>query len=228
MSKKVKVKGEMIMTDYYRVLGVKKNADADAIKKAFRDLAKKYHPDATGGDKKAEERFIAINEAYETLGDPEKRRVYDAAQANPPGGRAHAYGGPGGPYAGNNPFGGMRYEQAAGGGFSVDDLLNDLFGGTPTATKTRPRQSLDILATCDITPWLAALGGRIEVRVNDKTLSVKVPPNAKSGQKLRLRGQGRTDGGGSGDLVIELTIQNPKALTPEMRGLYERLAALDG
>ncbi|MDR0897623.1 MAG: hypothetical protein LBN04_07180 [Oscillospiraceae bacterium] len=83
---------------------------------------------------------------------------------------------------------------------------------------------LDVQAQCDITPWMAALGGRIEVRVSDKTLSVKVPPGSRSGQKLRLKGQGLSDGKGrQGDLLIEMTIQNPKVITPEMKALYEKL-----
>lgn len=220
------------MADYYSVLGVKKDASASEIKKAFRKLAKKYHPDATGGDAAAEKKFIEINEAYDVLGDEKKRKEYDELQANPygaGGGRSYTYAGGGNPFAGQaDPFagfsgfgGGTRYTQTT---FNVDDILGDLFGGR---TATRPQQSLDVTIKGDITPWMAALGGRIEVKSNGKTYTVKVPQNTRSGQKLRLKGQGLSDGTGkSGDLFIELTIQNPKAITPEMRNLYERLAAL--
>lgn len=98
-----------------------------------------------------------------------------------------------------------------------------MFGGR---TATRPRQNLDVTFKGDITPWMAALGGRVEVKSNGKTYSVKVPAGSRSGQKLRLKGQGLTDGNRAGDLYIELTIQNPKKLTPEMKNLYERMAVL--
>lgn len=219
------------MADYYSVLGVKKDASTAEIKKAFRKLAKKYHPDATGGDKAAEQKFIEINEAYDTLGDDKKRKEYDELQANPFGGQRQYT------YAGGNPFGGQAdpfagfsgFGGGAGGSrqeytsFNIDDILGDLFGGR---TATKSRQNLDVTFKGDITPWMAALGGRVEVKSQGKTYSVKVPAGSRSGQKLRLRGQGLTDGERTGDIYIELTIQNPKTLTPEMRNLYERLAQL--
>lgn len=221
------------MADYYSVLGVKQDASAADIKKAFRKLAKQYHPDATGGDKAAEQKFIEINEAYDTLGDAKKRKEYDELRANPfagrgagAGGRSYTYGGAGGnPFSGaGDPFagfgGGAQHEYAS---FNIDDILGDLFGGR-TATKTR--QNLDVSFKGDITPWMAALGGRIELQSQGKTYSVKVPAGSRSGQKLRLKGQGLTDGERTGDLYIELTIQNPKKLTPEMKNLYERLASI--
>jgi len=209
------------VSDYYSVLGVKKDASAEEIQKAFRKLAKKYHPDATGGDEAGKRKFVQASEAYDTLSDEKKRRAYDDERANPLQGQGYTHAGPG------NPFGGVRYEYAStGDALHFDDLLNDLFGAG-ARTATRARETLDVTSKCEITPWLAALGGRIEVRVSDKTLSVKVPPCSQSGQKLRLRGQGLTDGqGNQGDLLLELTIQNPKSLTPEMKQLYERMAAL--
>lgn len=207
------------MADFYRVLGVKKDASAEEIKKAYRALAKKYHPDATGGDKGAEKKFIEINEAYDTLSDPQKRREYDDVQASPfaqaAGGRARQSGN-------------VRYEYTT---FDADDILGDLFGhgfGARYASDgPRARQALDVQTEYDITPWDAALGCRVDVRVMDKTLSVKIPAGSKSGQKLRLRGQGLSDGqGNTGDLLIALTIQNPKHLTDEMRGLYQKMRAL--
>jgi DnaJ-class molecular chaperone len=203
------------MADHYRVLGVSKDASAEEIKKAFRKLAKKYHPDATGGDKNAEKKFIEVNAAYDVLGDPAKRKAYDEEQANPFRGSGYSSA-RGNPFQQGNPFG--------QGGFNVEDILGDLFGGQFGGSAAQPRQMLDVQAQCDITPWMAALGGRIEVRVSDKTLSVKVPPGSRSGQKLRLKGQGLSDGKGrQGDLLIEMTIQNPKVITPEMKALYEKL-----
>ena len=209
------------MKDYYRVLGVGKDASAAEIKKAFRKLAKKHHPDANGGGKAAERKFIEINEAYDTLGDAQKRKDYDERRENPfgYGGREQPY--TGGHYTGGNPFenGARRY-----GVFNVDDILGDFFGGRAAA---QPRQNLDITFKGDITPWMAALGGRVEVKAENRTYTVKVPAGSRSGQRLRLKGQGLTDGGRKGDLYIELTIQNPEKLTPEMKNLYERLASLE-
>ena len=198
------------MTDSYQVLGVSKDASADTIKKAFRKLAKQYHPDATGGDEGAKQKFVEINQAYETLSNPDKRRKYDAEKETP----FSNFGG------GNR----ASYEYATSG-MDFDDLLGSFFSGR-TATHTYPPQSLDVMSQCDITPWVAALGGRMDVRVGDKTLSIKIPPESKGGQKLRLRGQGLHAGGKTGDLLIELILQNPTHITPEMKHLYERMAAL--
>src|SRR4051812_35136781 len=110
--------------DYYKVLGIEKKAPADEIKKAYRKLARRYHPDRNPGDPKAEERFKEISEAYDVLGDPEKRKKYDR------GGSIFAGGsGPFGPGAGGDP-----------GGFS--DILSDLFGsatGGRFGARTKPQ-----------------------------------------------------------------------------------------
>ncbi len=225
-----------MMADYYGVLGVKPDASAADIKKAFRKLAKQYHPDATGGDKAAEKKFIEINEAYDTLGDAKKRKEYDEVRANPFAGRGYGPDAGGGRYtyggAGRNPFSGAGNPFAGFGGaggaqreytsFNMDDIFGDLFGGR---TATQAQQNLDVTFKGDITPWMAALGGRIELQSQGKTYSVKVPAGSRSGQKLRLKGQGLVSGDRKGDLYIELTIQNPKVITPEMKNLYERLAA---
>src|SRR3954470_20079152 len=102
-------------TDYYKVLGVAKNASADEIKKAYRKLARQYHPDRNPGDAKAEERFKEISEAYDVLSDPDKRKKYDR------GGRVFGGGSPFGGAPGGGPAGGPDV-----GGFG--DILSDLFG----------------------------------------------------------------------------------------------------
>ncbi len=203
------------MKDYYRVLGVEKDASAETIKAAFRKLIKQYHPDLNGGDKAAEKKCCEINEAYETLSDPEKRRVYDEQRAAP---RRSATRRAATDDAANGGF---------SGGFRVEDILSDLFGGAGGFTAAQKERSLDARAECGIMPWTAALGGRIEVRVGEKTLSVKIPPNTQTGQTLRLRGQGFANGNGkTGDLLLTIRLENPKVITPEMRTLYEKLAAL--
>src|ERR1700716_938257 len=106
-------------TDYYEALGVSKNATADEIKKAYRKLARKYHPDTNKGDKQAEERFKTISEAHDVLSDPEKRKQYDRGT-----GPFAAAGGPGG-------FGGFDPGSFAGG---FGDILSNLFGGGTAPT----------------------------------------------------------------------------------------------
>lgn len=217
------------MTDYYEVLGVPKTATADEIKKAYRKLAKQYHPDANNGNKASEQKFIRVNEAYDTLGNEKKRKEYDAARENPFRGAGGSYG------AGGNPFGGGG--QWSSRTINMDDLgdLGDLLGGLGgmfgrgarggfRGAGAQTQRSLDVEAKCEIPPWIAALGGKIDVRVSDKTLTVKVPAGARSGQKLRLHGQGMSAGGKTGDLLIELVLQNPKELTSAQRALYEQLA----
>ena len=204
------------MTDYYKVLGVPKTASAEEIKKAYRKLAKKYHPDANGGDKTAEQEFIKVNEAYDTLGNEKKRKEYDEQRENPFAG------------AGRGGNGQWTYSTSNIDMDDLGDILGGMFGrGGARGFGGRAAQqpvSLDQEARCEIPPWIAALGGKIDVRVSDKTLEVKVPAGSRSGQKLRLRGQGLSAGGRTGDLLIELVIQNPRTLTPAQKALYEQLS----
>jgi len=201
--------------DYYRVLGVEKSASADDIKAAYRKLIKQYHPDRNGGDKAAEKKCMEINEAYETLSDPTKRKAYDEERAAP-----RRRSAPRPDDAG--------YSGGFSGGFNVDDILGDLFGGGFRGfSAAQAEKPLDARAEIGIPPWTAALGGRVEVGVGEKTLSVKIPANTQSGQTLRLRGQVFSDGKGKTcDLLLSIRLENPKVITPEMRALYEKLAAL--
>lgn len=136
--------------DFYSILGVTKSASADDIKKAYRQLAKKYHPDVNPNNKQAETRFKEINVAYDTLSAPDKRKLYDefgeemlrpgfdANQArayqqwgggNPFGGGGNPFGGGGSPFGGEDPFGRARGGRGGGGGINLDDLLGGMFGG---------------------------------------------------------------------------------------------------
>jgi curved DNA-binding protein len=189
--------------DYYAILGVDKSASQDEIQKAYRKLARKYHPDVNANPQ-AENKFKEIGEAYEALKDPEKRSKYDrygsawkAAQRggpSPPGfeGFEFDFGGPGGGFAGG--FGGAGFP---GGGSGFSSFFDMLFGGRPGAASANPfGGGLDREATLVLTLEEAASGGKRELAVEDpggggrKTYTVNIPPGVKPGGRIRLRGKG--------------------------------------
>jgi curved DNA-binding protein len=222
--------------DYYEILGVNKNATADEIKKAYRKMAKKYHPDAHPGDKAAEEKFKEANEAYEVLGDSEKRKKYDQF-----GREGQFYNG-----ADFDPskygFGnGVRYEyRTGGGGFS--DFFNmffgggdpfgsfdsdDIFGGN-TGRGSRFSRSMrmkgqDMESLLEITIEDGFKGAQrlvsIRTASGDRTISLKVPSGIKPGEKIKLSGQGNpgVNGGPNGDLYLRVDFRKDPVY--EMNGI---------
>lgn len=195
--------------DPYTVLGVARGAGADDVRKAFRKLAKRWHPDANPGDKTAEEQFKRISAAFDILGDADKRRKYDAGEIDEEG-KERFQGFQGAPFgAGGNPFGGGG--QNPFGGFSqgfqsrsegID--LSEIFGGMfgrgaggsgRGAGDTRTRLEIDLED--------AIRGGSKRVAFSDgRTLDVTIPKGAVDGQTLRLRGAS-----GRGDTLIELSLK---------------------
>jgi DnaJ-class molecular chaperone len=332
--------------DYYQVLGVKRDASDDEIKKAYRKLARKFHPDLNPGDKPAEEQFKLLQEAYDVLSDPENRKLYDeygenwravkaGAGAPPPpgweGARRTTRGGAGGGFDfGDFDFSRFRTTGRAAEGF---DIFEEMFGGggfgrDRTSRRGRGRdieaelevsleeahrggrrtlqmQVPEICPTCggtgvkdgrvcetcggsgevtrpktievnipagvrdgstirvagqggigsngsepgdlylhvrvrshpvftvkgddlevelSIAPWEAVLGAKVEAPTIDGRVELTIPPGAKSGQRLRLRGQGLNKRkGGRGDEYVRLKMVVPKEVTPEERRLYEEL-----
>lgn len=200
--------------DPYQVLGVPRGAGADDIRKAFRKLAKKHHPDANPGDKAAEERFKQVSAAFDILGDAEKRRKFDAGEIDADG-REVFRGFGGGPGQGG-PFGGG----GAGGFDSSDfsDILGEMFGrrggrGGPRGGGPGPGAGFaskgpDVRARLEIDLEEAILGGKKRISFQDgRTLDVTIPAGATDGQTLRLRGHGEPGRGGKGDALIELAIR---------------------
>ncbi len=197
----------MTYKDYYKTLGVAKGATEDEIKKAYRQLAKEFHPDKNKS-KTAEAKFKEINEAYEALGDAEKRKMYDlygADAANgrvPQGGYGGGFGGqPGGGGAGDfSDFFQTLFGQAGparGGGMGGARVnMEDMFGGG----FQRPPQ--DVEGTLGVALTEAFRGTTRTVEVGGKRIDVSVPRGARDGQKLRLRGQ--APGGGNVLLTIRL------------------------
>lgn len=212
--------------DYYETLGVAKTASDDEIRTAFRKLARKYHPDVAKDKKTAEEKFKQINEAYEVLGDPEKRKKYDdlGANWNQPGGfqPPPGWGGqPGGGFrrAGGNGAGGVEFEF---GGTGFSDFFEAFFGGgrgqpgfagyggQPAGPSPGSDVEADIMVTLE-----EALNGSTRTvslrRSNSnkvESYQVKIPRGVREGQRIRLAGQGEAGarGGKSGDLFLRVRL----------------------
>ena len=197
----------MEFKDYYETLGVESSAGEAEIKTAYRRLARKYHPDVSK-EAGAEERFKAVNEAYEVLRDKEKRASYDQLRAQgyrpgedfrpPPG-----FGGGGGPGFGGFGNGGFQFEDDGNGpGFS--DFFESLFGGgRARAGGGRPPPG-DVRAKVAIPLEVAHSGGMQRIGVDGRTLEVKIPAGVKPGQVIRLAGQGQQQGAQRSDLLLEI------------------------
>jgi len=213
--------------DYYKILGVEKTATQDEIKKAYRKLAMKHHPDRNAGKKSSEEKFKEITEANEVLSDPEKRKKYDTLGSN---WNQYQHTGGQGFDDFSSRFGGGRrqsgqgstYEYSgnindifgnAGGGFS--DFFESFFGGSGGGFGGRTQQqktAIDVEANMNVTLEDVFVGSEKQISVEGKKLKIKINPGTKDGQKLRLKGLGRskTADGTKGDLYLNIhIIQHP-------------------
>ncbi|MEX0967577.1 MAG: J domain-containing protein [Bacteroidia bacterium] len=214
----------MDFKDYYNSLGVSKTATQDEIKKAYRKLARKHHPDVNPNDKQAEDKFKEISEANEVLSDPEKRRKYDELGADWK--RYETAGaGDGGfdwsKYANQGQRGGgrtqYRYEGDAedlfGGGAGFSDFFENIFGGGGfrrggRSGRQRAFKGQDYQAQMDITLEEAFHGTSRLLELNKQKLRINVKPGVADGQKLRLKGKGSpgVQGGEPGDLYITVRV----------------------
>lgn len=211
--------------DYYKALGVSQSASPEEIQKAYRKLARKYHPDMNPDDKAAKNKFQEVQKAYDTLSDPEKRKMYDqfGSAYEQMGGAGGAGGGAGGPFPFDMEqiFGGRGGPGGGGGGFQFDPSdLGDLFnqfagggggGGGKRSRRAGPTKGSDIAAEVTISFHTAVMGGNCEINVSRgsqrETLQVKIPPGVDSGKKIRLRGKGQAgDGGENGDLIVTIQV----------------------
>jgi molecular chaperone DnaJ len=214
--------------DFYAILGVPQDADDAAIKKAYRKLARKYHPDQNAGDAAAEQRFKEIGEAHSVLSDPEQRREYDAVRQMARGGARFTAGGPGG---GNGGFedvfssmfggggGGTRVRYSTGGGGAqpnLEDLLGGMFGGGAGpayggyGAPQAPRRGADLSAQTTLSFRDAVEGATVTLGTSGGgRITTRIPAGVKDGQKIRLRGKGQPGepGAPAGDLILTVSVQ---------------------
>ena len=201
--------------DPYKLLGVPKTASEADIRKAYRTLAKKLHPDVNPGDKAAETRFKEVTAAYNLLSDKDLRARYDSGQVDASGQQQAPFG------FGQGGFGGFQNRQFEGGDFDeMADLFSSLFGmnmGARTDPRrsqfVRPKKGADIRYKLTLNFLEALKGGKKRVKMGDgKTLDVKIPKGVEDGQTLRLRGKGQpgANGGPAGDAKVDISVSSHK------------------
>ena len=226
----------MAFIDYYKILGVAKDIPQKDVKKAYLKRAKQFHPDLHPDDPKAKAKFQALNEAYDVIGDPEKRRKYD--QYGEQWREADAFQGGfkrGG--LGGSPFDGFDFSGFSGGG-GFSSFFKDLFGGGgPSGGFTSPFgggfgggksadvDSGDVNAHVEIDLYTALLGGDVVVRLSDGSkIKLKVKPETQNATKVRLRGKGRKRADGTfGDLIITYQVKLPTRLTERQKQLLREM-----
>ena len=196
----------MSKRDFYEVLGVPRSASQDEIRKAYKKLARKFHPDVKPADPDAEKKFSEITEAYDILSDEEKRKNFDQF--------GHGFRGGGG--GGGNPFQGFGGGSGGGAAFDLDDLLGGMFGGGGRGggRRAQPRAQKGADAKADITiPFTMAVEGgdysrNVQQGSKSERLSIKIPAGIDDGQTIRLAGQGGpgVGGGAPGDLLVTIQI----------------------
>lgn len=222
----------MAFIDYYKILGVDKNIPQGEIREAYRKRAKQFHPDLHPNDPKAKAKFQALSEAYEVIGDPQKRKKYDqygehwkeaeAYQNQTDGSRFH-----GGARSGESPFSGFDFDSfSSGGGFS--SFFQDLFGNMGSS-RTRSRSARmdtgEMNASINIDLYTALLGGDVIIQLSSgKKIKLKVKPETQNGTKVRLRGKGYDRGDGTyGDLIITYNVKLPTNLSPQQKQLLREM-----
>jgi DnaJ-class molecular chaperone len=219
------------MQDPYEVLGVAKTASEAEIKKAFRALAKKHHPDKHAGDATAQKRFQEISGAYDILGDKDKRAQFDAgaigADGNPRGFDPRQGGGfrQSNPFAGGGAGGGpgarefhFSFDDAPGGAAGFEDIFANLMGGRGARSGSRSAKGEDFSAAVTVSFAEGATGGtRRVVLQNGEQIDVKIPVGVKDGQVVRVKGRGGAGRGGgpNGDILLTVSVASHPFMTRE-------------
>lgn len=191
--------------DHYETLGVSKSATAEEITKAYKKLARQHHPDRNLGDKSAEAKFKEIQSAYDTLNDPKKKSNYDQFGTDQP----MPEGGPGGFHFGGGQPGGMNIDPEM-----FQDLLGRFTGGGRRGRKKQPPPDLEAEARIPLAT--AASGGTVSMRLDSKTIDVKIPAGIEEGKKLRIPGQGP----GGSDITVKILFDDHPFFRREGRDIY--------
>ena len=218
----------MAFIDYYKILGVDKTIPQKDVKKAYLKRAKQFHPDLHPDDQKAKAKFQALNEAYDVIGDPEKRRKYDQYGEQWKQADAFDAGGFGG-FSGGNARGGSPFEGFDFSGFSngggtggFSSFFEDLFGGGAASIGGfgRRQQPVDTQANVSIDMYTALLGGDVIVTTQDgRKLKLRIKPGTQPGSKVRLRGKGQN----GTDLIITYNVTLPASLSPRQQDLLRQM-----
>jgi len=194
----------------YKTLGISENSTADEIKKAYRKLARKYHPDINK-EASAVEKFKEINAAYEVLSDAQKKSQYDQF--------------------GDQMFGGQNFHDFAqnqrSGGADINDILREMFGGAGGFGGGFGggfnQVDLDIQAKIVIPFMISVLGGKQKVSLTHDRFDIKIPAGTNTGDKLRVRGKGESHNGQTGDLIIKIEVQASDEYTRKGDDLYRTI-----
>ena len=206
--------------DFYATLGVAQDASEEEIKKAYRKLARKWHPDKNPGDAAAEQKFKELGEAHQVLADPQQRQQYDAVRQMARGGARFGGGGAGGAggfedvfssmFGGGAGSQGFRFESGGGAeSLNLEDILAGFGGGGTYQRAPRPMAGRDMEAQTRISFRQAVLGDTVHLRdAEGNALTARIPAGVKDGQKIRLRGKGfpGRNGGPAGDLLLAVAV----------------------
>jgi curved DNA-binding protein len=238
----------MAFIDYYKILGVDKNIPQKDVKKAYLKRAKQFHPDLHPEDPKAKAKFQALAEAYDVIGDPEKRKKYDQYGEQWKQADAFGAGGFGSGAAGGNPFSGFDFSSFSGGG-GFSDFFENLFGrkgrqgggfggfqgfssggqgfggaGSGFGQHVRTHSG-EMNATVSIDLYTALLGGEVMITLsNGSKVKMKIKPETQPGTKVRLRGKGYYRGDGTfGDLIITYQVKLPQNLSERQKELLREM-----
>ncbi len=206
--------------DYYKILGIDKKASAEEIKKSYRKLARKYHPDVNPNDKTSETRFKELQEAYDVLKDEKKRKEYDELGTN-----YFNYKAAGGGARAGGPFQGGEYYYSYGtdggpSGFNFEDIFSDLF--SRSGRRHGPVKGEDLRASLEISVVESVKGTERIVNINGEKIKIKIPQGIGSGGKIKASGKGSPgyEGGPNGDLYIEITVLNDPVFERKGNDIY--------
>lgn len=225
---------DWISKDFYKVLGVSKDASQEQIKKAYRKLARKYHPDRNPGDTTAEKKFKEAGEAYSVLSNPDQRKQYDAIRALGGGGARFTAGGGGNNGGFDDIFSQMFGGGGAGrttfrsGGAGFDDVFQMFTGrggnqgGFGFQAQPQAQRGQDQHASVSLPLRQAVSGTTVKLNANGHSLTARVPAGVEDGQKIRVRGKGApgANGGPNGDIIITVHVEKHPVYEMRGRGIY--------